>query len=385
MLLFSSSLWSQNSCSVFTQEQYSDLTIVPSIQYAPNQIDFNGNSFAPFARLVKATANNCPSSPLLILVHGGGFTSGNALLMDSLSFKFAKLGYVCASISYRLGWQGAECPLDSNEAVRAWFRCIQDINSSIGFFKNNYAQYQIDTNNVFLAGWSAGGFAAIGAAYTDLPTEILSSCSDLGPISGASTLSIHFPSIKAIASFSVAFLFPQHIQNGQKPGVIMFNNAADAYQIPLQCGKWWNFGNCENSFPQACGIDSVLPVLEQNNVPLGYIVYNYQTNNQFNSHWLHNPAFFPYWEEETDSMASFFQQFITSDFTVGLRKTSTPNKFNLFIPAYTDYVLPEKIDGKIFTLTGTYIMNVYQGIISTLLPGIYLLKTNTSNIKLIVK
>ena len=95
----------------------------------------------------------------------------------------------------------------------------------------------------------------------------------------------------------------------------------------LACGKWWNYGNCENSFPQACGITSVLPILEQNNTSSGHFIYNYQTNNSFNSHWLHNPAYFPFWEEETDSIAAFFQQFITSDFTVGLDKV-LPTKNN---------------------------------------------------------
>jgi hypothetical protein len=380
LIIFNTHLYTQNSCAVFTDIQYSELSIVPAIQYAPVQVDFAGNNFIPTARLVKATENTCPFSPLLILAHGGGFTSGNALLMDSLSYKFAKLGYVCAAINYRLGWPGLNCPTDSTEAIRAWFRSLQDINNALSFFKSNFNEYQIDTNNIFLTGWSAGGYAAIGAAYTDLPDEIPSSCFDLGPITDVPT----FPSFKAVATFSAAFLFPQHINNGQKPAVIMFNNSADAYQIPLECGKWWNYGNCENSFPQACGITSVLPILEQNDITSGQIIYNYQTSNPFNSHWLHNPAYFPYWEEETDSMAAFFQQFITSEITVGLNTILPHENNSILIPSFTEYTIPEKMNGKIFSINGNFVANVNQGFIKGLSPGIYFLQSNKTNIKIIV-
>ena len=380
LIICNTHLYSQTSCEVHTDIQYSELNILPAIQYAPVQLDFAGNNFTPTARIVKANDNTCPFSPLLILVHGGGFTSGDALLMDSLSFKFAKLGYVCAALNYRLGWPGVNCPTDSSEAIRAWFRSVQDINSALSFLKSNFNEYQIDTNNIFLTGWSAGGYAAIGAAYTDLSNEIPSSCFDLGPINAVPS----FPSIKAVATFSAAFLFPQHINNGNKPGIIMFNNSADAYQIPLECGKWWNYGNCENSFPQACGLTSVLPILEQNNISSGHIIYNYQTNNDFNSHWLHNPAYFPFWEEETDSMAAFFQQFITSDFTVGLDKVLPAKNNCISISPFTEYTLTDKMDGKLFSINGNFIANVYQGFIKGLSPGIYFLKSNKTSIKIIV-
>ena len=383
-LLFCSSLSSQNSCTVFTVDQYTDVSILPSIQYAPDLLDFSGNNFVPTARLIKASNNSCPSSPLLILIHGGGFTSGNSLLMDSLAFKFAKLGYVCASINYRLGWEGAVCPTDSSQAVRAWYRAVQDINTAIHFFKSNYNTYQIDTNSIFLTGWSAGGYAAIGAAYTDLPDEIPTSCADLGPISLAANSLNQLPSIKAVATFSASFLFPQHIANGQKPAIILFNNAADAYQIPLQCGKWWNYGNCGNSFPQACGISSVLPILESNNISTNHIIYNYITNNDFNSHWLHNPAYFPYWEEETDSMAVFFQQFISTESPVILNQIISENTVNILIPANTEYLIPDKLNAKLFSLNGSYIMNVVEGKLNPLQPGIYFLQSPKINIKIIV-
>jgi hypothetical protein len=377
-------LFAQPSCISFNSIQYNQVSIDESVQYGGNQLNFDGSSFTPNARLIKASENLCSASPLLILVHGGGFTVGTPDMMDSLSFRFAKYGYVCASISYRLGWPGGFCPVDSSEAIRAWYRSVQDIRGAIRFFKDNSLAFGIDTNNVFLAGWSAGGYAAIGAAYSDLTTESPSFCSDLGAIDGSLNLGNHSSRFKALATFSSAFLFPNHITEGQKPGIIMFNNALDAYDIPLDCNKWWNYGQCQSSFPSACGITSMQPNLEQNNITTANIVFNYNTSNEFNSHWLHNPVYFPYWEEEVDSMASFFQGFISNEIPLSNINTPIVAIQNYLIPAFTEYQLPFNYDGMLYNIRGALISEVKSGRINTLSPGVYIFNSKLVKIKLIV-
>jgi len=377
-------LLAQSSCINFDSIQYTQVTINNSIQYGANQLNFDGSIFIPNARIIKATANNCPTSPLLILVHGGGFTAGTPDMMDSLSFRFAKYGYIYASINYRLGWPGGFCPIDSSEAVRAWYRSVQDIKGAIRYFKDNSVVFGIDTNNVFLAGWSAGGYATIGAAYSDLPSESPSFCSDLGPIDGNLNSGIHSSHIKALATFSSAFLFPNHIAEGQKPGIIMFNNALDAYEIPLNCNKWWNYGQCQSSFPNACGITSMQPIFQQNNIASASIVFNYSTSNEFNSHWLHNPIYFPLWEEEVDSMASFFQGFISQEIPLSTVNSSVLTIQNYLITSFTDYQLPVNHNGILYSINGALISIVKSGKINALSPGIYFFISESIKIKLIV-
>ena len=376
--------FTQSPCVTFNSVQHSQVNITPSVTFGTSQLNFNGTVFNPTARLVKASSNTCPASPLLILIHGGGFTAGTPNMMDSLAFKFAKMGYVCASINYRLGWQGGNCPTDSSEAIRAWFRAVQDIKGAIRYFKGNATVFGIDTNNVFLAGWSAGGYAAIGAAYSDLESETPPFCSDLGSIEGDLNVGNHSSNVKAVSTFSAAFLFPSHTNAGRNPGIIMFNNSFDAYDIPISCGKWWNFGTCENSYPQACGIETMLPLFQQNNIAAANIIYEYQTTNEFNSHWLHNPNYFPFWNEETDSMANFFQQFITVDIPLIINPINSENQKNYLVPAFSEYQLPNLLNGNLYSINGQLIATVLQGKIYSQLPGIYILKTKSTINKIIV-
>ena len=83
-------------------------------------------------------------------------------------------------------------------------------------------------------------------------------------------------------------------------------------------------------------------------------------------------------------MAAFFQQFISSDITVGLSQISSAIINSIVISSFTEYIIPEKINGKIFSINGNFVANVNQGFIKGLSPGIYFLQSNKRNIKIIV-
>ena len=101
--------------------------------------------------------------PVVIFVHTGAFFSGNNELDDvtSLSIAAAKRGYVAVSISYRLGLN----ILSSYSGERAVFRGLQDGSAAIRFLKEYYEDYQIDPENIFMWGTSAGGFISLHLAY----------------------------------------------------------------------------------------------------------------------------------------------------------------------------------------------------------------------------
>ena len=73
-----------------------------------------------------------PNRPLIIWAHGGSFFGGSSTDGDvvKLSQSFAKKGFVCVSINYRLGF----FPFDSVNAVKAVLRAVQDMKASIRFF-----------------------------------------------------------------------------------------------------------------------------------------------------------------------------------------------------------------------------------------------------------
>lgn len=89
--------------------------------------------------------------PVLILIHGGGFISGDKSSKNSQIQKLSKLGFVSASAMYRLSPE---------------FRFpaqIEDIQLAIRFLKANAARYHINPERIILSGSSAGSYLAVMA------------------------------------------------------------------------------------------------------------------------------------------------------------------------------------------------------------------------------
>jgi dienelactone hydrolase len=105
--------------------------------------------------------------PLIIWIHGGGFKFGNKNSAGTplWSKSFARRGYVCAAVNYRLSKKKplAKFP----DLAEGCYDGIEDVKTAVAFLKKNYAQYKIDTNRIILAGNSAGGMIALQAVYSN--------------------------------------------------------------------------------------------------------------------------------------------------------------------------------------------------------------------------
>jgi predicted esterase len=104
--------------------------------------------------------------PLIIWLHGGGFKFGQkrSRYLPDWSRLFARRGYVCVSINYRLS---AANTLGSYASlVRACARAREDALMAVRYFKTHHTQYRIDTNCIILAGHSAGGMIALQSVYS---------------------------------------------------------------------------------------------------------------------------------------------------------------------------------------------------------------------------
>lgn len=130
--------------------------------------------------------------PLIVWIHGGGFTSGSKSGLWQLCDSFARRGYVTASISYRLGFYRQFDPIlgefnypyshDEAEFTRAVYRAMQDAKGAIRYLRGHAAQYGIDTAFVYVAGESAGGFTALHTAFRDKETEKPAAADSLLPV-----------------------------------------------------------------------------------------------------------------------------------------------------------------------------------------------------------
>lgn len=103
--------------------------------------------------------------PAFIMTYGGGFLLGTREFDDvqSLCDSLAHRGYVSVAFDYRLGMN----VLDGASAERAVYRATQDYSSVVRYIKEHADEYGIDTNYIFIGGYSAGAFAAMHMAYTE--------------------------------------------------------------------------------------------------------------------------------------------------------------------------------------------------------------------------
>lgn len=81
----------------------------------------------------------------LILIHGGGWRSGNRSLLYPMAQRLAALGYVCFTPEYRL----------STEAL--YPAAIYDLKAAIRWVRAYTQQFNIDESKIAVVGHSAGG------------------------------------------------------------------------------------------------------------------------------------------------------------------------------------------------------------------------------------
>lgn len=119
--------------------------------------------------------------PLIIYLHGGGFTDANQTksLLHIVAFcdSFALRGYVVASIDYRL---------DTSISHRAIINAMHDARAAVRFFKANASVYKIDTSRIFMGGESAGAVSSLNVNYINKAEEVL--YPDVAPFSNTETV-----------------------------------------------------------------------------------------------------------------------------------------------------------------------------------------------------
>lgn len=89
----------------------------------------------------KSTAGN----PAILIVHGGGWRTGNRTQHYPLAQRLAALGYVCFTPEYRL----------STEAL--YPAGVYDLKAALRWVHAHAKQYGIDTSKIAVLGFSAGG------------------------------------------------------------------------------------------------------------------------------------------------------------------------------------------------------------------------------------
>lgn len=107
--------------------------------------------------------------PLIIYVHGGGFSGGKR---DENYIKYfanflTQRGYTFASISYRLLMKekGFGCNTNADDKINAFQKVSDDISFALQYILKKKRKFKIDTDKIILTGSSAGAEAILHLAY----------------------------------------------------------------------------------------------------------------------------------------------------------------------------------------------------------------------------
>ncbi len=134
--------------------------------------------------------------PLVLYFHTGNFlpsilnqttsgTRGDSINVE-IATRLAKMGYVVAVCSYRLGWNPT-APTQPERAlglIQAAYRGVQDARTAIRYFKRSVAEqgnpFKVDTSRITLWGEGTGGYITLATATLDRFSEIITTTNPPG-------------------------------------------------------------------------------------------------------------------------------------------------------------------------------------------------------------
>lgn len=171
--------------------------------------------------------------PLIIWAFGGAFVAGTSLSPDliELCTEFSELGYVNASINYRLStdliWDN-----ETDNAYEAVKKAMQDMKAAVRFFYKDAEtenRFRIDTNRIYVGGVSAGAIAAVHLAYLDevdeIPLSILDEVLAEGGLEGQSGNAGYSSKVKGVINLCGGVLDTAWINNNDLPIVSLHGDA----------------------------------------------------------------------------------------------------------------------------------------------------------------
>ena len=115
--------------------------------------------------IYEPTGDTLTNRPVIIFIHSGAFFTGYNEADDvvALSIAAAKRGYVAVSMNYRLGLN----ILSAYSGERAVYRGTQDASAVVRFLREFHLDFNIDYENIFIWGSSAGSFIGLHLAFTE--------------------------------------------------------------------------------------------------------------------------------------------------------------------------------------------------------------------------
>lgn len=149
------------------------ITLIPEPS-VPGDATLNVNVFAP----VDADAD--AALPVLVWIHGGGFTSGSPASRWYDGDAFARDGVITVAVSYRIGFDGFGL-IDGAPANRG----LRDQIAALEWVRDEIRAFGGDPSRVTVAGQSAGGGSVLALMSSPAASGLFSAALAISPAIGA--------------------------------------------------------------------------------------------------------------------------------------------------------------------------------------------------------
>jgi acetyl esterase/lipase len=224
-----------------------DSVSVTTVQFGEG-LNYQGNNQELFMDIYEPVGDTVTNRPVLVFAFGGGFIQGDRFELHATKTceRFARAGYVAVSIDYRYNFDipyGILNGLDK-EAIRVFFRAVQDMRASIQYMKYSADSlgnpYNINRDMIFNAGASSGGITALLTAYGDKASEWrqIADTSAISIYGGYNATSANGPHAASdwktvgVISIAGAMLYTDWMETGDIP--VIMAHGDDDQTVPFQ-------------------------------------------------------------------------------------------------------------------------------------------------------
>lgn len=179
----------------YVEEVFTDVTLQSDITYGVNAtvllLGQLGQAIPQplLLDLYQPDGDTETDRPLVLVFHTGNFlpfpqnggtggTKTDSTVVEVCK-RLAKMGYVAASVDYRLGWN----PIAANQSdrifgiINAAYRGVQDARTAVRYFKRSVKEqsnvYGIDSTKIALWGIGTGGYVSLNTAALDAYSKVL--------------------------------------------------------------------------------------------------------------------------------------------------------------------------------------------------------------------
>ncbi len=245
LFAFSTQLSAQCTGGRYQNKIFPAIPIVTTDVVYGNNIKYDGSNQVLKMDIYEPQCDVATARACVIIIHGGGFVAGTKsdLPYVQLCVGLAQVGYVVASIEYRLGF-----PQDQYGFNSAIMRGVHDGRAAVRFMRDNALNggntWRIDPNIIYFGGPSAGGITALHLGYQNLQSELTMNCggqpgAEENSLEGTSNNLTCSSSVNAIICISGGIRDLSWIHNNDLPVFLAHGDSDNT--VPYGSGSFGGF------------------------------------------------------------------------------------------------------------------------------------------------